>query len=182
MAYLPWYDGTLVQGRPGVPTAMTAGETAALRDLAAGRTVLEVGSAFGWSAIAMALGGAARVVTVDVHEPGDSNEERGTLAPLLANLAGFGVRDKVTAVIGRSPEALADLGTFGLAFIDADHCRESVLADVKAARDHLEPGGILACHDYGNDSTPGVADALDELFPDGPSRLVNSLWILEGAA
>jgi hypothetical protein len=51
-----------------------------------------------------------------------------------------------------------------------------VLHDALWAIRLTAPGGTIACHDYREDNCPGVAQALDELFPDGPARLTGTLF------
>lgn len=44
----------------------------------------------------------------------------------------------------------------------------------------LAAGGILACHDYGEDCCcAGVREALDGLFPAGPDELTGSLFVVK---
>jgi predicted O-methyltransferase YrrM len=160
------------EGAQPISTSLTANEAAALARLAAGKDVLEVGSAFGFSACVMALAGARHVTAVDPH---------GWLASygaMVSNLDKAGVADVVTIVRGASPGALDGLGPFGLVFIDGDHGAAGVMADVEAARKVLATGGVLAVHDLGEDCCcPGVRAALDALFPDGPSEHVDTLAI-----
>jgi predicted O-methyltransferase YrrM len=161
-------DGLLVS------TSLTGNEAQALARLADGRDVLEVGSAFGFSACVMALAGARHVTAVDPHTWLNSHEA------MAANLAASGVAGSVTVVRGTSPDALDGLGPFGLAFIDGDHGAAAVMADVEAALNVLASGGVLACHDYGEDCCcPGVRAALDALFPAGPSELVDTLFVVK---
>lgn len=173
--HLPWRDVAPEPGGPLIPTSVTAGEAQRLGWLARGRDVLEVGSAFGYSSAVMACAGARHVTAVDPHL------QLGSYEAMLSNLAAAGVADRVTVVRGSSPAALAEVGgPFGLVFIDGDHSCEAVLADVEAARELLTPGGVLACHDYGEDCCcPGVREALDKLFPDGPAELVDTLFVVK---
>ena len=56
-------------------------------------------------------------------------------------------------------------------------------ADVEAARKLLADGGVLACHDLGEDCCcPGVRAALDALFPAGPDEQVDTLAIYREVA
>jgi predicted O-methyltransferase YrrM len=175
--HLPWRGMPVVADGPLISTSLTANETQALARLAPGRDVLEVGSAFGFSACAMALAGARHVTAVDPHTWLNSHEA------MAANLTACGVTDQVTIVRGASPGALGGLGPFGFVFIDGDHAAEAVTADVEAARKTLAGGGVLACHDLGEDCCcPGVRQALDILFPDGPSEQVDTLAIYRGVA
>ena len=168
---LDWRMVTLGgHGGPGINTSLTADETAELQRLARDADVLEIGSAFGYSAVAMALAGA-RVTAVDPHT------WLGSYTLMLSNLEVYGVRDRVQIIQGLSFEALpllAETGQrFDLVWIDGDHEAPSVAHDVEWARKLLRPGGTLACHDYGEDTCPGVRQALDAWKP--PAKLVDTL-------
>jgi hypothetical protein len=66
-------------------------------------------------------------------------------------------------------------GSLDAVWIDAGHRKEDVLADVRAWRPKIKPGGILAGHDLGS-GHPGVKAALDELQV--PYRAISrSSWI-----
>ena len=172
--HLPWRGMPVGDDGLMVSTSLTGNETAALAGLAAGRDVLEIGSAFGYSAVTMALAGATHVTAVDPHVWLGSHEA------MLANLDKAGVADRVTVVRAASPDALGGLGEFGLVFIDGDHGAAAVMADVEAARKVLAPGGVLAVHDYGEDCCcAGVRQALDALYPAGPSEQVDTLFVVE---
>jgi len=175
--HLPWRGMPPAEDAQPISTSLTVNEAAALADLATGRDVLEVGSAFGFSACVMALAGAKHVTAADPHTWLNSHEA------MTANLAACGVTDVVTVVRGTSPAALDGLGPFGLVFIDGDHAASAVHADVEAARKVLGSGGALACHDSGEACCcPGVRYALDALFPAGPSELVDTLAIYREVA
>ena len=172
--HLPWRGVPAGAGGPLISTSLTGNEAQALARLAPGRDVLEVGSAFGFSAAVMALAGARHVTAVDPHTWLDSHDA------MVSNLAATGVSGLVTIVRGHSPAALDGLGPFGLAFIDGDHGAAAVMADVEAARKVLADGGVLAVHDYGEDCCcPGVRAALDALFPAGPDELVDTLFVVK---
>jgi predicted O-methyltransferase YrrM len=174
--HLPWRDVAPGPG-PAIATSITDAESAKLRELAGeGRRVLEVGSAFGYSAVVMALA-RAEVHAVDPH---DWLQSAGVMA---ANLGFYGVADRVVVDRRRSNEALpalADAGErFNLVFVDGDHAREAVEHDVSWGLKLLAPGGVLACHDYGEDCCcPGVRAALDGWPPDGPDELVDTLFVV----
>jgi len=183
MVYVPWqYQRLTEAGRP-IWTSLNAEETAELQRLARGRRCLEVGSAFGWSAIAMSLAGAESVTAVDLHEPHVTNEQHDTLPEMVTNLRAYGAKG-VRILQRHSHDMLPELAShshtrFGLVFIDGDHEEKAVREDAYWAHLLLTHDGVLACHDYGNDNTPGVKAALDALFPDGPTRVARSLWVLE---
>jgi predicted O-methyltransferase YrrM len=175
--HLPWRDVPAGLASPLISTSLTAAETNRLAELADGKDVLEIGSAYGYSACVMALAGARHVTAVDPH---------GWLASydaMVSNLDKAGVADVVTIVRDASPAALDGLGPFGLVFVDGDHGAAAVVADVEAARKVLATGGVLACHDLGEDCCcPDVRHALDALFPAGPSELVDTLAIYREVA
>ena len=176
---LEWQDVRPVPDGPPMLSSVTPDEAAQLARLAAGKRVLEIGAAYGYSAIVMALGGAEHVTSVDDHNGrtwlGD------TFTVMRRNLAACGVSDRVSMVCGRSenvlPALAARFGTsFGLIFIDGDHTYAAVRADILNALPLLDGGGVLACHDYGEVGCPGVKQALDELFPAGPDELTGTLF------
>jgi predicted O-methyltransferase YrrM len=158
---LPWRDLAPGPG-PVISTSLTERETDELRRLAADADVLEIGSAFGYSAVAMALAGG-RVLAVDPHQQLASYET------MLANLGFYNVADRVTIRRGDSravfPELVGAGLTFDLVWIDGDHAAEMVTHDVGWAVKLLRPGGTLACHDHGEATCPGVAQALDAWRP-----------------
>jgi predicted O-methyltransferase YrrM len=175
---LQWRDLAPGPG-PAINTSLTARETAELQLLAKDGDVLEVGSAYGYSTVALALV-AKHVTAVDPHTGHDSYLQ------LMANLGAYGVAERVTVMQARSQEVLYQLyvasdARYDLVWIDGDHTADVVEHDVSWAQKMLKPGGVIACHDYNEDSCPGVKVALDKLFG-GPGRLVDTLAIYEGLA
>lgn len=164
---LEWRD---VAPGPAISTSLTAAETAELRRLARGADVLEIGSAYGYSTVVLALA-ARRVVAVDPHTA------HGSLSVLRANLDEYRASDRVEIRAGRSQDVLPDLlpGQFDLVWIDGDHTAETVRHDVEWARVLLREGGTLACHDYDEDTCPGVRQALDAWRR--PPKVVDTLAI-----
>jgi predicted O-methyltransferase YrrM len=175
---LTWRDVAPGEGGPPISTSLTLDETTKLRWLAAGADVLEIGSAYGYSAVAMALAGA-RVVAVDPHNWLPS------LEVMQANLAAYEVEDQVDIRVARSNDEMPQLHSegrlFDLVWIDGDHSAEAVTHDVTWALKLLHPGtGILACHDYDEATCPGVRQALDAWKV--PEELVDTLAIYRGPA
>lgn len=164
---------------PKVSTSLTDAEANMLRLLAAGADVLEVGSAYGFSAIVMALAGA-QVVAVDPHAWLNSH---GTMT---ANIDAYQVRDNVDIRRGPSQTVLSALTAegrmFDLIWIDGDHAQAAVERDVTLALPLLRPGsGVLACHDWDEDTCPGVRAALETKLGE-PDELVDTLAIYRGLA
>jgi predicted O-methyltransferase YrrM len=169
---LEWRDVEI--GGVTINTSLTAAETAELQRLAAGKRVLEVGSAYGYSTVALASV-AAKVTAVDPHLWLNS------LETLEGNLASAGVAHKVKIIRGDSRAVLPRLALagpmFDMVWVDGDHAAEVVASDVEWAVKLLHPGGTLACHDYGEDTCPGVRSALDAWKV--PPRLVDTLAVYE---
>lgn len=168
---LVWRDMAPGHG-PLINTSLTSRETDELRRLAAGAEVLEIGSAFGYSAVAMALAGG-KVLAVDPHLWLASYEI------MRSNLNAYGVTEHVE--ISRSdsftvmPE-LVDKGCqFDLVWIDGDHEAGTVAHDVAWARKLLRETGTLACHDYDEETCPGVRQALDAWK--APPTLIDTLAV-----
>lgn len=166
---LEWRDVVLREGYPAINTSLTLAETEELQRLAAGKLVLEIGSAYGYSAVAMALAGG-HVTAVDPHQ------QLGSYGPMMANVLAYGVASRVDIRVGEARQILPHLkAEFDLVFIDGDHSAEAVGHDVMAARDLLKPAGFLTCHDYGEATCPGVKQWLDSWKV--PPRLVDTLAI-----
>lgn len=130
-----------------------------------GRTpyVCEVGSWAGRSAIIMAKAGA-KVLCVDTWE-GSRNDDGckqydrsrgGPLEVFLRNTHGY----QITAHVARSPEAAATFkdGEFDIVYIDAEHDKASVKADIEAWKPKAKH--VLAGHDY--HVFDGVREAVKE--------------------
>jgi cephalosporin hydroxylase len=148
--HLNWQPSTDLTGAP-ILTSVDPAESDELGRLAAGRRVLEIGSAHGYSAVVMALAGAEHVTAVDNHSGGTWLGDTRTI--MEGNLGAYGVTDRVTIVQADSRDALAALDEqgerFGLIFIDGDHTRAGATADISGSLPLLEAGGVLAVHDYG---------------------------------
>jgi predicted O-methyltransferase YrrM len=164
---LPW---RLIDG---ISTSLTAPETAKLRELAKDALVLEIGSAYGHSAINMAQAGAKLVVAIDPH----AGENPDSLDRMVANIAVHGLQDRITIWCAKSAMVLPLLEPriFDLVFIDGDHSEDAVANDVRHAWRLLKSGGTLAAHDHGEDSCPGVKAALDAWRK--PDEVIDTLWI-----
>lgn len=171
MIALKWRDVAPGDG-PAISTSLTLAETEELRRLAKDADVLEIGSAFGYSSIVMALAGA-RVHAVDPHQWLNSREV------MAANLAAYAVSNRVNICARDSwsvmPELIAAGVRFDLIWIDGDHEAPTVAHDVEGARKLLRATGTLACHDYDEATCPGVKHALDAWR--SPPRLVDTLAI-----
>lgn len=61
-------------------------------------------------------------------------------------------------------------GEIDLLYIDADHSYEGTKTAIELWSKHIRPGGIIAGHDYNQNSWPGVVQAVDEAFADHTVR------------
>jgi hypothetical protein len=70
------------------------------------------------------------------------------------------------------------LGTalFDAVYIDGRHEEAAITADIAVWLPHIKPGGILACHDYGNPTFAGVTRAVDRAFPAGGMTYPDTTW------
>jgi predicted O-methyltransferase YrrM len=173
--HLPWRDLSPGPG-PAINTSITEREAAKLRAIAeVSVDVLEIGAAFGYSAIVMGLAGA-RVTSVDPHTAHSS------FGQFWFNVGAYGLAEKVAPAVGYSEEMLPMLASQGArydaVFIDGDHRAAGVEHDVTWALKLLRPGGALACHDYGEDCCcPDVRPTLDRLIGD-PGELTDTLFVV----
>lgn len=172
---LLWQGAVPPGGRgPSIRTSITAVEVRALRRLAREAVVVEIGSAYGYSTVAMALV-AKRVISVDPH-----TGLQGSLEELRHNLAEFGVADRVDVVVAtsqafcsRKPARAVDL-----VFIDGDHSYEATLRDLQCAGRILRPGGAVAVHDYTR--LESVRRAVEAARGDATPEVVDSVAIIKG--
>lgn len=170
---LEWRDVSLGDG-PAISTSLTMAETQELQRLAKDAEVLEVGSAYGYSTVAIGLV-ARSIVAVDPHQWLNS------FGPLLNNLAAYGVTSRCVVEMRREdsrlalPQLAGEGRTFDLIWIDGDHEAHAVALDVANALKLLKPSGTLACHDYDEATCPGVRQALDAWKV--PPRLVDTLAV-----
>ena len=166
---------------------LTESEGLALRDLAAGKHVLEIGSLFGRSTVCMAEV-ATQVVSVDPHLgqaiEGTRWENQSTLEDFFNNLSAHGVCHKVVPVVAPIETASPLLNSmFDLVFVDGDHSHEACLRDCEIAWRLLDLNGTIAVHDYGTGyrHLAGVTSAVNQFRRDHACaiRRVNSLAILD---
>jgi predicted O-methyltransferase YrrM len=184
MISLPWRK-VGIDGGPEIGTSETIAELEKLRELATGHIALEVGSAYGMSAITMAKT-AKHVFAIDPHiglltvQLGP-HTNRDSLSDMRKNLREYDCEKKVTILLGYSYDILPMLASagakFGCIFIDGDHNYPAVFDDARWSNELVAPGGVIAYHDYDEMSCPGVRQALDEMYPDGPDGLVDTLFV-----
>lgn len=144
--------------RFSLASAARPAELAELLALARDRSpVVELGTGTAWSAIALALDDRTRRVLT--YDPCVRHEREAYL-----DVAGPSVRARID--LREEPDSSgprkSDLPVQML-FIDSSHEREAVMAAFRAWRDALEPGAVVAFHDYGHPDHPGVREAITDL-------------------
>jgi predicted O-methyltransferase YrrM len=158
---------------PAIYSSLTDRESAWLVQNARGRC-LEVGSAFGYSTVCIALQ-ARSVISVDPHIVHASYND------CLTNLKAYGLDEKVAMLCGPSRMVLPMFtdGHFDFAFIDGSHEYEDVKFDIEEAFRVVKPKGLIGIHDYGEDSCPGVKRAIDERDLRPYLELIGSIVVYE---
>lgn len=145
--------------------------------------IVEVGTYVGTSTICLAkaqmLKGDGRAITaVDIKKQ----------PSLDATLERAGVTDFVQLVTSRSNDLAASWDRpIELLWIDGDHSYEGCLMDILAWERHVQPGGIVAFHDYANGT--GVAQAIRDSLVRMPwkyrvalDRGISSIFVMEKIA
>lgn len=145
-------------------------DVAAILELARGRrSVVELGTGPGWTALALAADDPLRRVTS--YDPVDHASAYVAAAPA-------DVRERVELRRASGAEGPGTSGPSGvdMLFIDSTHEREPTRAEFAAWRHALAPGAIVAFHDYGHPEYPGVAEAVADLGLDGVERGGAFIW------
>jgi len=129
-------------------SAVSEAECRRLAELATGNRVLEVGSEYGRSTIALAST-ATIVHAVDWHRGDPQSGFKDSLPAFLANLGAHGVRDRVIVHLGRFEDVAPVLRpqAFDLVFIDGDHSAEAIRRDLGLAIPLLRWRGVAVLHD-----------------------------------
>uniref|UniRef100_A0A7S4U9R0 Class I SAM-dependent methyltransferase n=1 Tax=Alexandrium monilatum TaxID=311494 RepID=A0A7S4U9R0_9DINO len=81
-------------------------------------------------------------------------------AEARTRLARFGSRARLRHSTSEAAASHFGDGALDLVFIDGDHSRDAVVADLRSWRPRVRPGGVLAGHDLFNPAFDGVLDAL----------------------
>jgi predicted O-methyltransferase YrrM len=172
--HLPW-RAIEVDGHP-ILTSLTDNEAAKLRSLAPGQRILEVGSAYGFSACVMGLAGPESILAVDPH-----TWIAGSGGTMAANLDRYGLSEKVEirskTFYAVAPALVAAKAKFSFIFIDGDHSYSAIHYDATEALKLIEPGGTIAVHDVEETCCcPDVKRAVAATLGD-PDEMVDTMAV-----
>lgn len=131
------------------------------QEIGPGGLCVDVGVWCGWTACALALGGPI-VLAIDtflasdrwVREGGQlgrlGGKREGTLDAYATQLGAAGLAGRIVTLQGRSLEAAQAMAeeSADLVFLDGDHSRAAVAADVAAWHAVVNRGGILCGHNW----------------------------------
>jgi predicted O-methyltransferase YrrM len=126
------------------------------------RTVAEIGTGPGWTAMSLALADERRrVFTVDPF-PHPTLERYAALVPAS-------VMRRVEFSVARGEAGPPSGHKVDFLFVDEAHQHDSVIACFQAWQPALLPGAVVVFHDY-HPTWPGVVSAVKELGLDGRAR------------
>jgi predicted O-methyltransferase YrrM len=148
----------------GPVSATRPGKLATLLELAADRRyVVELGTAMGWTAIALALADPMREVAT--YDPSERPE-----VDLYLELVPDEVRRRVSVIVGPSDQGPRVERSVDLLYIDSSHEREGTLRELEAWSPALSNTAVVVFDDYSHPDYPGVKQAIEELGLDGEER------------
>ena len=130
---------------------------------------MELGTGTAWTAIVLALADPQREVVT--YDPTVRRER-----DLYLRLVFGAVRSRIRFVAEPGEAGAASGGPVDLLFVDSSHGRDETIAEFEAWRPRLRPGAIVAFHDYGNPSYPGVAEAVGALGLEGEVKGSLFVW------
>ena len=141
-----------------------------LLDLAKRRTnIVELGTASGWTAAALALADPDRnVTTFDPIDRPNREDYWGLLDP--------GVRARINFFEEDGALGAKRVSDVDFLFIDSSHDREPTLNEFNAWQPSLAPGAIVVFDDFGHPDFPGVAEAVRELDLTGEAAAGHFIW------
>lgn len=144
------------------------------------RSILEVGTLLGYSAIhlAEAAGPDGHVDSVDIRKPertwGSGDVVRDLHLTTLRLIEESGLASRITLHAGNSADLLPEMvmagRSFEFVYIDGDHRRSAVTLDFINAVNLLAPGGIIVLDDIDSNI------AVNPSSQGGPNSILPALW------
>lgn len=128
--------------------------------------IVECGIANGRGIILMASlmkfhGKRCRIFGVDNMDYGKENQRNDVMTNIIRSR-----EDTITIKVKSSLDASCDFedNSVDFCFIDSSHKYETTRAEILLWTRKIKEGGIIAFHDYTNESETGVKQAVDEMF------------------
>jgi len=151
--------------------------------------ILEIGSAWGRSAVLLGHASRKPIWSIDPHTGGRAYIERGDVQESFeifkANLAGNGLEKRVKILKHTTEDViekklLPDSLKFSMAFIDGLHTARGVEIDFEMTLERMVQGGVMVFDDYFQKTIPDYTEMIDSLvlrhgvalIKDEESRLV----------
>ncbi|MDX2426944.1 MAG: class I SAM-dependent methyltransferase, partial [Cycloclasticus sp.] len=135
--------------------------------------ILEIGSAWGRSAVLLGHASDKRIWSIDPHTGGRAFVERGENQSSFDIFKENLVRNKLdnrVKILKHTTAEVIENGLlpatvkFSFIFIDGLHSAEGVELDFKLAFDRLVPNGIMSFDDYAEESIPDYTEMIDALI------------------
>ena len=95
-------------------------------------------------------------------DPTRTSKDNEDYVITVSRLLRFGTRSVHLRMESSRAAELFPAAYFDFIYIDADHRRDSVFADLSAWYPKMRPGGVFSGHDYGN--IPDVKNAVDDFM------------------
>lgn len=142
--------------------------------------ILEIGSAWGRSAILFLLASSKDLYSIDPHTGGrafiERNENQNSLEAFKSNIAKFNFTNRVHNFVNTTQE-VADKDalrnkTFAFVFIDGLHSAEGVKIDFDFTFPLLAKGGLMAFDDYFSSNIPDYTAMIDTLCRENQLALI----------
>lgn len=131
--------------------------------------VVELGTASGWTAAALALTDPQRTVTTfDPTDRPNRADYWGLLDPSVQRRITYFEEDGA-----KGAERVKDVDFL---FLDSSHDYEPTIEEFKAWRPSLAPGAAVVFDDFGHPEYPGVAAAVEELGLAGETGAGHFVW------
>lgn len=134
--------------------------------------ILEIGSAWGRTAVLLGYASSKQIWSIDPHTGGRAYIERGeaqdSFEIFKANLVRNGLGERVKIFKCTTDEVvekrlIPDSLRFSMVFIDGLHTAKGVKIDFEMAFGHLVQGGVMVFDDYFQETIPDYTEMIDEL-------------------
>jgi len=143
--------------------------------------ILEIGSAWGRSAVLFGLASEKPIWSIDPHTGGraciETGQVQNSFDDFLKNIERHGIADRVHVLQNTTREVIEQnlvpqMLRFSFAFIDGLHTPEGVKTDFHFAYPRLVHAGVMIFDDYFEPTVRDYADAIDQLVHENAIDLV----------